>query len=128
MRWQSSPINDAIADSLVGMIMTLQTKVTGAVAKILEEEKKAKKPEKDWLDFFLREHFGDDLKHDAESNVYSLTHSSGTATIKVSSKKHQRPTVKIAASSPALQNKLELLISCIDTAIYPLPRVQKGKR
>merc|ERR1719204_1947731 len=127
LRWTASPVNDAIADSVVGMIMTLQTDVTGGVAKILEDQKENKPAEKDWFDFFLKEHFGEDIKHDPETNVYIVKTASANAQIKVSSRKHSRPTVKITASSTDLQNKLELLISCIDTAIYPIPK-QKSKR
>jgi len=128
MRWVSSPVHDAIADSIVGMVMSLHTDVTGGVAKILEDQKEANPAEKDWFDFFLKEHFGEDIKHDAASNVYSVKTSSGTAQIKVSSKKNSRPTVKITTSSIDLQNKLELLISCIDTAIYPIQKPKSKRR
>eukprot|EP00492_Amphilonche_elongata_P000482 TRINITY_DN1269_c0_g1_i1.p1 TRINITY_DN1269_c0_g1~~TRINITY_DN1269_c0_g1_i1.p1 ORF type:complete len:414 (+),score=71.77 TRINITY_DN1269_c0_g1_i1:242-1483(+) len=127
IRWLSSPVNDAIADSIVGMVMTLQTDVTGGVAKILEDQKENKPAEKDWFDFFLKEHFGEDIKHDVGSNMYTVKTEDASATIKVTSKKHSRPTVKINTQSDDLRNKLELLISCIDTAIYPIPR-QKTKR
>merc|ERR1712079_133607 len=104
-----------------------QTDVTGGVAKILEDQKEKRPMEKDWFDFFLKEHFGDNIQHDAGSNVYSVKTADAEATVKLSTKKHSRPTVKITSSSIDLQNKLELLISCIDTAIYPIPR-QKTKR
>jgi len=127
LRWTASPVHDAIADSIVGMVMTLQTDVTGGVAKILEEQKEKKPAEKDWFDFFLKEHFGENIKHDASTNVYSVKTPDASATIKLNSRKNSRPTVKISASSTDLQNKLELLISCIDTAIYPIQK-QKTKR
>eukprot|EP00494_Astrolonche_serrata_P030743 UN31011 len=53
MKWSSCPVNDLVADSIVGLIMTLQTDVTGAVATILSEVSNASKDETDWFDFFF---------------------------------------------------------------------------
>merc|ERR1740124_2054156 len=124
LKWMSSPVNDMIADSVVGLIMTLHTDVTGAVAKILEESSKPEKDEKHWFGFFLKEHFGEKVRYDEELHQYQVNVSeTENAIIKLSSKKNSpRPSVKVSATSEALQNKLELLLSCVDTAIYPLPK------
>ena len=68
------------------------------------------------------------MRYDVENHIYHIEQEKHQATIRLSSKKNNRPSVKIASTSKELQNKLELLLSCIDTAIYPLAKPKTKRR
>jgi len=120
--WHSNPINDLIVDSIVGLIMTLHTDIKDPILQINKKTKVMKKEKNQWWNYFLEEHFKDFIRYDYTKKCYKINKGNTSAKIKVIVRNNRRSTLKISSNCMKLYKKIELLMSCIDTALYPLKK------